>query len=251
MLSEADTYCNRKLAYQLHSEYCNGNGKQNIYLKNFPVDLISDIKKYDGETNSYLTIFDLTDTVSNTTLFESKSGYLWMVKDFYFEDGIKNYKIDYYAGYKSTQTSKTILTITAGTTQATIGITTHGYSNGDVIEFSGVTGFQNNPIGKFIISDVATSTFKINFVCGTGTFSSGTAIADTSLENTIPFDLKNILFELVSYIAKDFGIVGNARLGLTSENWNAAGTGAKAFATVKERDEYFMKRFLPYRKINM
>lgn len=233
-ISQANSFCNRKLDYQLLTEYYNGNGKDIIYLDNFPVESVSSIEYYDTTTETFITLFDTGDSVADIFLDETQ-GKIKLKKGYTFPEGENNIRIVYYAGYKATKTSYTISNIASRITAATVTIGAHSLLSGTIVEMVNVSGFQNNPIGNYVISNVSGTGFDITIALGTGTFSSGTAITNNNLYNSTPDDLKLALIYLASEIYFNSPVCDSPRLGITSKNFNAGSSGGVTYEDIGKK----------------
>lgn len=81
-------------------EYYNGNGKNYLTLRQFPITAVSAIKVYDGLDNNnaetWTTLVQGTDYERKILDLEACSVYL---DGYTFDKGMQNYKITYTAGY--------------------------------------------------------------------------------------------------------------------------------------------------------
>lgn len=61
----------------------NGQGGD-VYYLNSPLSSVTSVKKYDEATNTFLTIFDGSDTVSNSLYFNGSEGWVKLVNGYTF-----------------------------------------------------------------------------------------------------------------------------------------------------------------------
>ena len=95
-------YCNRDFRLASYTQYFQGNGKNRLFLKNYPINSVSEIKKLDTTTYNYIDIItNAGDTIGNSTQLHG-DGSLVLLKDYTFESGsekVENIKILYNGGY--------------------------------------------------------------------------------------------------------------------------------------------------------
>lgn len=233
--SRLNSLTGRKLDYQLITETFKGNGKSEMFFKEFPIVLsdILTIKYYDSTTNDYVNLLSGTDTIADTV--EVLDGFKIVLRKGYVFTADADFKVTYYAGYKSTKTSKTITAISqdlVNTNLIKINIGSHSYTAGEVFYIDGITDFQNNPNGCQKIYSVNSPFIYVEFDLGTGSYTSGgTAEFDINLENTTPADLKQAALYLCQKYWYDSPQGGNSRAGIDSLN-----IGGQSSEGVKYKD---------------
>lgn len=97
-VKEIEDYCNRKLSSGTYTEYLNGNGRTEIYLRNYPINEVTSILYY-TDYDGYDDIFITGDTPENSVLIIEQTNCIKLLKCYYFFKGCKNIKITYTAGF--------------------------------------------------------------------------------------------------------------------------------------------------------
>jgi hypothetical protein len=90
--------CRRNINYGVRFDVIDGNGQNMIWLKDFPVDKITDMK-YRKETGSFdHNLFD-DGNINNNIYLEKATGKLILLNNFILPVGVSNVQIKYYSGY--------------------------------------------------------------------------------------------------------------------------------------------------------
>lgn len=88
-----ETRCNRRFLLTSYSEWVDGEGDDELFLKNFPIISVSSL--VDGET----TLTERESVTDDGFVVYDEEGYIW--NDSGFSQGHKNISISYVAGYAS------------------------------------------------------------------------------------------------------------------------------------------------------
>jgi hypothetical protein len=99
-VGEINILTNRRLDHAEYKEYYSGNGKDELFMKNFPAETIAAMKIFNKNgTYTFDEFFDGTDTIENSTALLEMTGKLILKKGYVFTE---NYLIEiiYTAGYK-------------------------------------------------------------------------------------------------------------------------------------------------------
>lgn len=98
-VGQIESYCNRRFTNSTYTEYLNGNGCNEIYLRHFPVTKITEIKSLEYDT--YVNLLVSPDTIDNSTEIISDYNILKLTKGYIFPTSSlnRNIKIEYEAGF--------------------------------------------------------------------------------------------------------------------------------------------------------
>ena len=89
--------CRRNINYGVRYDVIDGNGQNLLWLKDFPIEKITDIK-YRKETGSFdHNLFE--DSIYNNIFLEKTTGKLILLNNYILPIGISNVQIKYYSGY--------------------------------------------------------------------------------------------------------------------------------------------------------
>lgn len=89
--------CRRNINYGVRYDVIDGNGQNLLWLKDFPIEKITDIK-YRKETGSFdHNLFE--DSIYNNIFLEKTTGKLILLNNYILPTGISNVQIKYYSGY--------------------------------------------------------------------------------------------------------------------------------------------------------
>lgn len=254
--SRLDTLCGRSMGYALSTDYIIGNGGTEIYLKNNAVESIETLQYYDTEAEAWTDLIDGSgDTILNSTEIRNSKYITKLIlrKGYTFTSGYE-IKITYYSGYKTNTISKTITDIVQGTgddsAYAIITIGSHSYTAGSIFYIQGVTDFQNNPNNEYKIISVTATEIYIEWDLGTGTYSSGgTAIFNSNLFNSTPYELKMALKYEVQFFFYDSPVSQIARAGIKSKNIGGQSSSGETYESIEETR--VIPLIKPYRIINV
>jgi hypothetical protein len=95
---------NRKLDFATNTEYYFGNGEDEMYIHNSPVDSVTSIKIYNKNGDyTFVTIFDGSDNIENSLLLLPETGKLILKKGYVFTH-YALLEIIYVSGYKANGT---------------------------------------------------------------------------------------------------------------------------------------------------
>lgn len=84
-------------------EYYNGNGRNYMVLRQFPITAVSAIKEYDGLNPSNVEMWEtlVQGTDYERLIFATDEATTLYMDGYTFESGMQNYKITYTAGYST------------------------------------------------------------------------------------------------------------------------------------------------------
>ncbi|MBE2228256.1 MAG: phage head-tail connector protein [Ignavibacteria bacterium] len=99
-VKEIEDYLNRTITLDDYTEYINGNNRNLIYLRNYPIIEITSVK-YFNEYDAFEDIFSTGDTPANSVLILSQTNSIKLLKGYFFFYGCKNIEIIYQAGFDS------------------------------------------------------------------------------------------------------------------------------------------------------
>jgi len=88
-----ENYCRRKFVSQEHTEYIDGNDRNKLRIKEFPVTVLTSVQLYDYQSETVL------DTLTEHTEFELYYDEGILYKGGCWTRGRKNWKVIYTAGY--------------------------------------------------------------------------------------------------------------------------------------------------------
>ena len=95
-------FLNRDLESTTYTEELyDGNGKNKLVLRQFPITVVTSIKRYDGIVSSAESWYTLVALTDYDRLIIPKESYSIILDNGSFAMGIQNYKITYTAGYST------------------------------------------------------------------------------------------------------------------------------------------------------
>jgi len=248
-------YCGRNFRVNTYTEYHNGDGKDRLFLKQFPV--ISVTSLYDSYDRTYAA----ADLIATTDYIVMEERGEIILEYLYFNTGLKNIRVIYSAGYESFEIiagyndkinfkvavggAEKTATLTAGTyTAATlathIGTVMTAAAGGDTI-----TVTYNIVTGKFTIASSGT-VLQLLWLSGTNTLTScgltigfiitadDTGALTYTADNAvlgIPEDLQNACAQLVMDLYHESSRGGGGgRQGIVSKSSGVPGGGSTNYA---------------------
>jgi len=232
--SNIGSKCSRSFGNDNHVEYFNfdnrgyysyccedyypfryGNSKQAVFLGNLPVQSITAIEKLDN--NEYVTIFNGSDTISDSTILNASTGEVSLINGYSFPYGSNSTRITYKAGYKFSQLSGTVSN--DANSRAIVGVGTSfkmDFAVGDYI----LIGNERKAITA--IADDTHLTVGFNFIEAHSN--------SVYYINNYPDDLRKFCKELATWIYYQSPQSDLKILGTTAINQGGQASTGKSFA---------------------
>lgn len=127
-VASVENYCNRKLTYGEYIQYSNGNGKDELFVTNYPLISVTSIEVFNG-FDSWNNLFLTSDSDSLPLFIIPELNKIKLTQGFYFSKGQNNIKISYTSGFADSTNGATVGQIYNDIKSVILEMSAHFYNN--------------------------------------------------------------------------------------------------------------------------